>query len=393
MTFGLAFWYELSPLLFPPLFPLLPRIRVAHPFRAFPGRTFALPLPLQDEVRREFFLNVRTVHEGSDTQKLGTSGGLKKFRADVERGDPDHVFVLHGDVVCDFPLYAMFDTHLKHSGACTLLGTRVSKDDAKFFGVLGLSPEVSGDGLVEVLHYAEKPETFVSDVISCGVYVFRRDLLYKQIEKITGSPALRMSSSFGMSPDSLSLELDVVANLCGDKQVFLHETDKFFLQIKTAGMTIPATKSLLGHLKVKFPHELAKEDNEHIVGNVWIHKTARVDPTARLGPDVTIGPGVTIQAGARVRNSVILDYATIGKRSCTLNSVVGWGSTIAEWARVEGVMDFSQMHDPAASNIAANLGVTVLGADVSVASGSVVRSVIALPHKSLSGNVERQIVL
>ena len=24
----------------------------------------------------------------------------------------------------------------------------------------------------EVLHYAEKPETFVSDIINCGVYLF-----------------------------------------------------------------------------------------------------------------------------------------------------------------------------------------------------------------------------
>jgi mannose-1-phosphate guanylyltransferase len=39
-----------------------------------------------------------------------------------------------------------------------------------------------------VIHYAEKPETFVSDVINCGVYVFTTAGIYHLIDKgITAS--------------------------------------------------------------------------------------------------------------------------------------------------------------------------------------------------------------
>lgn len=345
-----------------------------------------------DEVRREFFLNIRTVHEGED-MKLGTGGGLKLFRADVEKGDPEHIFVMHGDVVCDFPLYNMFDTHLKHEGACTILGTRVPKEEAGFFGALGLAPEEdpSSEMPREVLHYAEKAQTFVNDVINCGVYVFRRAGLYAHIDQLQQNTELR--SSYGMGKEHVSLELDIVSELCGNKQVYLHHTEKFWMQIKSAGMAVGATQALLNHLSVKFPHELQKEDGAHILGHVHIDKSAKVDPSAKIGPDVVIGPGCVVGPGVRIRNSLLLDGVTVEPRACVLNSIVGWSSTIGKWARIEGVIDLSRQHDPAAGNIATNCGMAVLGADVSVAPGSVLRKVIALPHKSLSGIVENQVLL
>ena len=74
---------------------------------------------------------------------------------------------MHADVCSTFPLSLILDFHVKHEGTCTLLGTKVPKDTATRYGCL-----VSDQKTQEVLHYVEKPETFVSDLISCGVYLF-----------------------------------------------------------------------------------------------------------------------------------------------------------------------------------------------------------------------------
>ncbi|WJX65527.1 mannose-1-phosphate guanylyltransferase [Trifolium repens] len=52
--------------------------------------------------------------------------------------------------------------------SCSLLSIGlVSAESANQFGELVADPETH-----ELLHYTEKPETFVSDLINCGVYIF-----------------------------------------------------------------------------------------------------------------------------------------------------------------------------------------------------------------------------
>lgn len=56
-------------------------------------------------------------------------------------------------------------------GLGTILVKKVSKEKAAEFGELVADPQTK-----ELLHYTEKPETFVSDLINCGVYVFSSSL-------------------------------------------------------------------------------------------------------------------------------------------------------------------------------------------------------------------------
>ncbi|MCI11017.1 mannose-1-phosphate guanyltransferase alpha-like, partial [Trifolium medium] len=51
------------------------------------------------------------------------------------------------------------------------VGHRVPPESASEFGELVADPVTN-----ELLHYTEKPETFVSDRINCGVYIFTPDI-------------------------------------------------------------------------------------------------------------------------------------------------------------------------------------------------------------------------
>jgi mannose-1-phosphate guanylyltransferase len=47
----------------------------------------------------------------------------------------------------------------------------VSKEVSRGYGCLIADPKNS-----EVLHYVDKPETFLSDLVSCGIYIFRPEI-------------------------------------------------------------------------------------------------------------------------------------------------------------------------------------------------------------------------
>ncbi|XP_061372366.1 uncharacterized protein LOC133314851 [Gastrolobium bilobum] len=66
-----------------------------------------------------------------------------------------------------FPLPSLLDAHKRYGGMGTMLVIKVSAESASQYGELVADPTTN-----EMLHYTEKPETFVSDLINCGVYIF-----------------------------------------------------------------------------------------------------------------------------------------------------------------------------------------------------------------------------
>ena len=59
---------------------------------------------------------------------LGTAGGLYRFREEITDGllgEESYIFVLHCDVLCQFPLQDILDKHRQHKKLCTLLTKRV----------------------------------------------------------------------------------------------------------------------------------------------------------------------------------------------------------------------------------------------------------------------------
>lgn len=55
---------------------------------------------------------------------------------------------------------------------------KVPEKEAHKYGCLAIDPHTK-----EVLHYAEKPETFISDIINCGIYVFTPSMFYKTLDQ------------------------------------------------------------------------------------------------------------------------------------------------------------------------------------------------------------------
>jgi len=331
-----------------------------------------------ETTKNQLGIPIRYLREES---RLGTAGGLRKFKKEILKGNPDHLVLMHCDIFCSFPIRELMDFHISHGKECSILGKQVPKDEASKYGCLVVDKSTN-----EALHYAEKPETFVSDIINAGIYVFSPSL-FDLMEKVAPS-----RHEIGESEDFLRLEQDVLQKICGDKHLYVYLTLDFWIQLKSAGMVVLCANHLLAHLRSAHPEKLAESGNGKtgptIIGDVLIHPTAQIDPTAKIGPNVSIGTKVKIGAGVRIQHSIVLDNAEIKARACIMYSIIGWNSVVGSWTRIEGIPDYT-----ADSDDPLKCGISILGAGVSVGAESIVRASIALPHKELSGSYNNMILL
>ena len=349
-------------------------------------------------IQQEVSLPVRYLQE---YEALGTGGGLYHFRDQILNGSPDALIVLNSDVCCDFPLNDLVEFHKSHNKGqgFTILGTQANRKQAPNYGCI---VEDSSSG--EVLHYVEKPESFVSDIINCGTYVFSPNVFGLIGEVFKRNYANSAPDLNGGSRDVIRLEQDVIAPLAGTGQLFVYKTTRFWTQVKAAGSAIFASRLFFDHFRKTCPERLtaSEEDQPTIIGNVRIHPLATVDKSAVLGPNVYIGPGVVVCAGARIRESIILDRAEISQHACILHSIVGWSSFVGPWARVEGIPNDPNPNDPLSHVIAhsffnsegrLNPNITILAQGVKVPGEVAVRNSVVLPFKELTTSYSNEIIL
>jgi mannose-1-phosphate guanylyltransferase len=276
-----------------------------------------------------------------------------------------------------------------------ILGTRVSKDVATNFGCI-----VSDEHSKRVLHYVEKPESHISNLINCGVYLFSTDAIFPSIKtaikrrtdrpRLVSYPSSENLESFnqtadedGTSNEILRLEQDILSDMADSKQFYVYETKDFWRQIKTAGSAVPANALYLQKAFQSQSEEMAKP-SASILPPVYIHPSADVDPTAKLGPYVSVGPRATIGPGVRIKESIILEDVEIKHDACVLYSIIGWGSTIGAWARVEGTPTPVGSHAESITKNGVKIQtITILGKDCAVKDEVRVQNCICLPNKEL----------
>ncbi|XP_032818232.1 mannose-1-phosphate guanylyltransferase regulatory subunit alpha isoform X1 [Petromyzon marinus] len=358
------------------------------------------------QAQQEFKVSIRYLQEYTG---LGTAGGLYHFRDQILAGGPRAFFVLNGDVCADFPLVGMLGARDAAMHNFTVMCTNANRKQSLNYGCIVENTETH-----EVLHYVEKPSTFVSELINCGVYLFCPEIfqhiatVFQQNQQellrcgLT-SEEVANGTSWARA-EVVRLEQDVFTALAGQRSLYTFHTDGFWSQIKSAGSAIYANRLYLSSYHNTHPERLSENGSgkPKVIGDVYIHSTANVDPTAVLGPNVTVGMDVVIGPGVRVRESIILQGSTLQDHCCVLNSIVGWDSVVGRWARVEGTPSDPNPNDPLAKMDSESLfntdgrlnpSITILGCNVSIPAEVVILNSIVLPHKELQHSFKNQIIL
>ena len=110
-----------------------------------------------------------TCSQEDPLEPLGTAGPLALARQLLEE-DGEPFFVLNSDIICDFPFKNMLKYHQSHGREGTIVVTEV--EDPSKYGVV-VYDAISG----QIEKFVEKPQTFVSNKINAGLYIFNSGIL------------------------------------------------------------------------------------------------------------------------------------------------------------------------------------------------------------------------
>ncbi len=270
---------------------------------------------------------------------IPAAGPLALARAALDDGSGDPFFVFNSDVTCEYPLADLLAYHKSHGKEGTILVTRV--DEPSKYGV------VVHDGTGRIQHFVEKPQTFVGNHINAGMYCFSPSIL----------------SRISLKPTSIEKEIFPV--MADEGQLVAMVLPGYWMDIGQPRDYLTGMCMHLASMRKRDAGALAA--GPHIVGDVLVHPSATIGAGCKLGPNVVVGPDCVIEAGARVVRSTLLQGVRVRAHGLVSSSIVGWRSTIGQWARVEGG--------------------AVLGEDVQIGDETAVNGAIILPHKSIKDSI------
>jgi len=237
------------------------------------------------------------------------TAGAIRFAAE-DAGIDDTFLVVNGDVLTELDVTALIGFHRERGGLATIALTPV--EDPSAFGA------VPTDAHGRVTAFIEKPpiDLAPTNLINAGTYVLEPAVLSMI------PPGVRVS-----------IERETFPALVAERKLYAMASDAYWLDTGT-------------------PAQYLKANLDLVAGHALLEAGSRVDPTARVCRSV-VGGGARIEDGAVVRSSVVLAGAVIGAGATVEGSIVGAGARIGAHCRLEPV--------------------TVVGCDVEVAAGRVLR--------------------
>ncbi|ERN08044.1 mannose-1-phosphate guanylyltransferase 1 [Amborella trichopoda] len=277
-----------------------------------------------------------------EKEPLGTAGPLALARDELidESGEP--FFVLNSDVISEFPLKKMLDFHKAHGKEASIMVTKV--DEPSKYGVVVMNEKTG-----QVERFVEKPKIFVGNKINAGIYLLNPSVL----DRIPLKPT--------------SIEKQIFPQIALDKELYAMVLPGFWMDIGQPRDYLSGLRLYLNSLRNVGSPKLAC--GVHIVGNVLIDENAQIGEGCLIGPDVAVGPGCVVESGVRLSRCTVMRGARVKRHACVTGSIVGWHSTVGQWARVENM--------------------TILGEDVHVGDEVYSNGGVVLPHKEIKTNINK----
>lgn len=243
----------------------------------------------------------------TETEPLGTGGGIRNVADLLRCGADEPVVVFNGDILTGLDIGALVGHHRAAGADVTLHLHRVP--DPRAFGVV----PVDADG--RVLEFLEKTPDPPTNLINAGCYVFQRSVL----ESI---PAGR----------PVSVERETFPRLLADgRHVTGYVDDTYWLDLGTPAAFVQGSADLVRGRMVSpaLPGP---------VGEFLVLPGAKVAPDAKLADGTVAGAGVEIGSGATVEGSVLFDGSSVGEGAHVRSSVVGRDAVVGEGVVLDGVV-------------------------------------------------------
>jgi mannose-1-phosphate guanylyltransferase/mannose-1-phosphate guanylyltransferase/phosphomannomutase len=231
-----------------------------------------------------------------EEELLGTAGGVRNVRDFL--GD-ETFLVISGDALTDIDLTALTNRHREAGGIGTLALKRI--DDPSQLGVVILAE----DGRIQGFQEKPDPAEALSDLGSCGIYVFEPEI-------------------FDHFPESdfVDWAQDVFPVLLErDVPLYGHRIGEYWNDVGSIGEFRQGNfDALAGEVDIEL-------EGSEIATGVWAGDSSTLEGQVLIEPQVYVGDDCTIGAEARLVGPLVIgDGCTIGE-SATLRDALVWPGT------------------------------------------------------------------
>ncbi|MFC2010127.1 glucose-1-phosphate adenylyltransferase family protein [Chloroflexota bacterium] len=289
--------------------------------------------------------------EGRDWYK-GTADAVYQNLKYIESEGVKRILVLSGDHIYRMDYSEMVDFHDKNNADVTLATTTMPYEELSRFGTVIVDDEG------KVTAFQEKVKKPESNLVSMGVYLFNRDVLFRCLEE---DAQLRSSRhDFGRN---------ILPRIVADKKcsAFAYNYHGYWRDVGTIATYWEANMDLLEiQSSFMFDHDWPMRTREEPGPSAVVAKKGRVVNSmisngciieGRVEHSV-LSPGVRVAEGALVKDSIILNGTTVGPQSTVDYSILDKEVVVSAGCHL-GYGDNFQIsrREPKV----ANTGITIIG--------------------------------
>ncbi len=290
--------------------------------------------------------------------------------------NPDLVVVVGADHVYRMDPRQMIAQHIEYGAGVTAASIHVSRQDAKAFGIVGVSPD--GRTIDRFLEKPSEPPTLPGNpqesYASMGIYVFdtkvladalRRDAQNGESRHDIGGNIIPMLVSDGAAQayDFLLNEVPGATERDHGYWRDVGSIDAYFDAHMDLRTTDPVFNlynyrwPILTHVTALPPAKFVHEEGDRVGRAIDSLVSNGVIVSGGLVRRSVLSPGVRVNSWAQVHQSVILHNVIIGRHAEVRDAIIDKNVVVPEGARV-GV---DKEHDRARGFVVSPGGITVVG--------------------------------
>ena len=265
------------------------------------------------------FLTPYLKHDSIQWQK-GTGHAVRQFYDFVEHHHPDYVMILPGDHIYKMDFNAMIEAMEIQNAEIMIATTRLDGDLSRF-GI------VEVDDANRVVAFEEKPDTPQSNLVSMGIYLFKKDIL----NELLFSPTELLDFGKDIIPEALKR----------GHRISAFEHTGYWRDVGTIQSLYDAHMEMLDHpeyLNLNQSGDLSIYSRSlnlkpHIVGMDGSVQSSVIADDCLINGTVihsTVAYSVKIKKDAKVVDSCIMSQCHIGRGASLKKVIVNEGVIIPD---------------------------------------------------------------
>ena len=289
----------------------------------------------------------------------GTANAVYQNLEYIEEQDAELVLILSGDHVYIMDYLDMLKFHEETQADVTLAVTHISEEELQQFGT------VTVDEAGQVTDFQEKVKEPKGNLVSMGIYLFKKDVLQRWLEEDARS--MRSKHDFGKN---------IFPRLVGNCRLFAYSFEGYWRDVGMVRGYWEANMELLGMppsllFNVDWPIRTKEEEGEP---PCIVSETANVVNSlvctgcvieGRVEHSV-LSPGVKVAESAVVKDSIIMSDTIIGPNSVIDHSILDKEVVVEAGCHI-GFGDDFQVNRKEPKVL--NTGITIVGKGAKVPAG------------------------